>query len=321
MNSPPQLVIRNTFIEFGDGGADKDAFFLPLPLRRARSSPCLSTLSTASTDTSSQGTNSDFSESEEHLEATSDFSEPEEHLEAEDAMNEGWETASEDGIGQANPAADVAMPFVGMPLKNHTPQQYVFCCVPASAFVPMVAVPHGLQEGNMGPNHVPAQPCSGTAWPNHVPDSPPKTTIMLRNLPNDYSRKDALDLLDSHGFAGLYDFFYLPVDFDRGGSGMGYAFVNFISHDNAVKAMDSFEGFCDWTVASQKVCEVTWGDPLQGREAHEERYRNSPVMHESVADHFKPLVFEKGICVPFPPPTKRVRAPRHKPPMRRRGWY
>lgn len=315
MNS--QFVIKNTFIEFSDEGADEDAFFPPRSLRRIQTCPqlfgsspdsesdCASTASTC-TSCGSQG-------------ATSDFSEPEEHLEAEDAMNQAWETDSENDIGQVDPAANVRMPFVGMPSETHTSQQYVL------AFIPVVAAPHCSQEGNMGPNHVPAQPfLIGVHGDGLTHSALPKTTVMLRNLPNDYSREDALKLLDSQGFAGLYDFFYLPVDFDRG-NGMGYAFVNFISPDHAENAKDVFDGFCDWTVASHKVCEVTWGHPLQGREAHEERFRNSPVMHESVSDHFKPLVFDKGIRVPFPPPTKRIRPPRtasraQRQQIRRRGW-
>jgi len=61
------------------------------------------------------------------------------------------------------------------------------------------------------------------------------TTVMLRNLPNDYTREDVLDLLDSGGFRACYDFFYMPVDF-QSGSGMGYAFINFVSHEKALQA-------------------------------------------------------------------------------------
>lgn len=96
---------------------------------------------------------------------------------------------------------------------------------------------------------------------------------------------------------------------------MGYAFVNFISHGDAMRARKCFEGFRNWTISSQKVCEVGWADPLQGREDYEERYRNSPVMHESVPDTFRPVVFNDGVRVPFLAPTKRIRAPRRKPAM------
>ena len=39
-------------------------------------------------------------------------------------------------------------------------------------------------------------------------------------------------------------------------------------------------------MSSQKVCEVCWGNPLQGLGAHIVRYRNSPVMHQSVPDEY-----------------------------------
>ena len=39
--------------------------------------------------------------------------------------------------------------------------------------------------------------------------------VMLRNVPNDYTREMLLELLDSQGFAGRYNFAYLPCDFYR----------------------------------------------------------------------------------------------------------
>ena len=42
-----------------------------------------------------------------------------------------------------------------------------------------------------------------------------RTTVMLRNVPNNYTREMFLTLLDDHGFAGRYDFVYLPCDFKR----------------------------------------------------------------------------------------------------------
>lgn len=62
-----------------------------------------------------------------------------------------------------------------------------------------------------------------------------QTTIMLRNLPLKYTRTMLLDLLDSEGFKGRYDFFYLPSNFETS-LGFGYAFVNFSSEDDAESA-------------------------------------------------------------------------------------
>jgi len=137
------------------------------------------------------------------------------------------------------------------------------------------------------------------------------TTLMLRNIPNNYNREMVLELLDAEGFLGSYDFVYLPMDFHRM-AGLGYAFVNLVDHDTAERVKSHFEGFANWKLASQKVCEVSWGEPLQGLEAHIERYRNSPVMHEDVPDKYKPVLYENGKRIEFPPPTKRIRPPRVK---------
>merc|ERR1719464_344706 len=87
----------------------------------------------------------------------------------------------------------------------------------------------------------------------YVPEEE-KTTVMLRNLPNDYSRDDLLDLLNEQGFKGKYDFVYLPVDFKKN-AGLGYAFVNMEKHEYAVKVFDHFKGFDTWKVSSPKVYE------------------------------------------------------------------
>jgi hypothetical protein len=135
------------------------------------------------------------------------------------------------------------------------------------------------------------------------------TTLMLRNIPNDYTRELFLALLDSNGLAGTYNFVYLPIDFKRMSS-LGYGFVNFVSHAEAELARVRLEGFNDWSVQSQKVCSVCWGEPLQGLQAHIERYRSSPVMHREVPDECRPILLQNGVIIPFPPPNRRVRAPR-----------
>jgi hypothetical protein len=137
------------------------------------------------------------------------------------------------------------------------------------------------------------------------------TTVMLRNLPNNYSPTMLLDLIDSEGFETLYDFFYLPIDFTSKAS-LGYAFVNLTSHEAAKRFCNTFDGFSNWSLPSRKICWVSWSGPHQGLDAHIERYRNSPLMHETIPDIYKPALFKDGQRVTFPPPTKRLRAPRIK---------
>jgi len=135
------------------------------------------------------------------------------------------------------------------------------------------------------------------------------TTVMLRNLPNRYTRDMLLQMLDSEGFAGRYTFVYLPIDF-KTHSGLGYAFVDLVAPEDALRLRERFEGFSRWAIQSDKVCSVGWSAPAQqGLHAHVDRYRNSPVMHFSVSDEWKPAVFSNGQRVPFPPSTRRLRAP------------
>jgi len=135
-----------------------------------------------------------------------------------------------------------------------------------------------------------------------------RTTVMLRNLPNNYTRDMFLSLLDEEGLSELYDFVYLPMDFCRDAN-LGYAFVNLVDGAAVDKAWKKFDGFDRWALPTAKVCQVGWSGPHQGFQAHVERYRNSPVMHKSVPDCYKPMIFKNGIRKPFPRPTKKVKAP------------
>lgn len=137
------------------------------------------------------------------------------------------------------------------------------------------------------------------------------TTLMLRNLPNRMSRDRFVMLLNEEGFDGAYDFVYLPFDFYRD-SGFGYAFVNFVSNENAKRAMEHLHGFKRWDTSTPKVCDASWSCTMQGLQAHVQRFRDSPVMHESVPECFKPMILKNGVHQPFPPPTKSLRAPRIK---------
>lgn len=137
----------------------------------------------------------------------------------------------------------------------------------------------------------------------------PTTTVMLRNLPQYFTRATLLELIDKHGFHGSYDFVYLPTDFNSQ-AGLGYAFVNMITPADAEKFWAHFDNFSSWLTDSDKVCSLGWSRPHQGLNALIERYRNSPVMHESLPDECKPMVFVDGVRVPFPPPTRHVKWPR-----------
>jgi len=161
-----------------------------------------------------------------------------------------------------------------------------------------------------------AEPVSLSLHSMLVQENEARTTLMMRDIPNSYSSNSLIELFDDAGFHGTYDFMYLPVDF-RTNMSLGYAFVNFVSTQDAQDFMLFFDGFSNWHFLSPKVCKVSWSDPNQGLEEHVERYRNSPVMHENVPDDFKPRLYESGVRVAFPEPTKRIKLPRMRPAKQR----
>lgn len=93
-------------------------------------------------------------------------------------------------------------------------------------------------------------------------------------------------LLDKFCF-GMYDFFYLRIDFCTG-CNVGYAFVNFSSIDGLVHMIDNIEHRTWSGFRSQKAAEISYAT-IQGKEALTEKFRNSSVMQE--AQYCRPRIF------------------------------
>lgn len=179
---------------------------------------------------------------------------------------------------------------------------------PMEAGVSSLEGPSSLSSGELTSGGISASAEEGVA----PKADGPRTTVMLRNLPVSFSRDMLLSVLDREGFSARYDFVYLPIDFGSR-SGFGYAFINLVDPDAAADFRVHFQGFTNWGIESSKVADITWSSTHQGLEEHVSRYRNSPVMHETMPDECKPIVLDKGVRIDFPPPTKIVRAPRIRP--------
>lgn len=193
-------------------------------------------------------------------------------------------------------------PDVGPPCALQTPNHYVR---PAET-----AEGRSCANGAKGSRrHKPILPSPITPAPEVAGE--PRTTVMLRNMPNNYSRAMLLELLDSEGFSGQYDFLYLPIDFQTKAC-LGYAFINLVSPAAAMRFWRTFDGYTRWAIPSRKQSGVSWSGHQQGLDAHVDRYRNSPVMSDAIPDEYKPVLFTDGIRVPFPPPTKKLKALRLK---------
>jgi len=67
------------------------------------------------------------------------------------------------------------------------------------------------------------------------------TTVMIRNVPNQYHRGHLMQELDKLEFSGKYDFVHLPID-QQTKWNVGYAFVNFDSSDQCTRCMEVMVG-------------------------------------------------------------------------------
>jgi hypothetical protein len=107
-------------------------------------------------------------------------------------------------------------------------------------------------------------------------DAPP-TTMMIRNIPGRYSQNDLMGDLKDLGFAGTYDFLYMPMDKGTAAN-VGYAFVNFVNASWAEKCMRSLTSyrFTRHQRSSSKLATVSVAH-LQGLEKNLQHYENAAV--------------------------------------------
>jgi len=130
------------------------------------------------------------------------------------------------------------------------------------------------------------------------------TTLMLRNVPQTWSRDMLTSLLDSKGFAGQYDFIYLPINI-KIQLNVSYAFLNFSTPSAAERFVEVFHGLGAGS-SEDEALQVCLSE-VQGLDANVRRYQNSPIMGQSVPELYKPALFCGGRRVPFPAPTTRLR--------------
>ncbi|KAG8365996.1 hypothetical protein BUALT_Bualt17G0030100 [Buddleja alternifolia] len=121
-----------------------------------------------------------------------------------------------------------------------------------------------------------------------------RTTVMIKNIPNKYSQKLVLNMLDNHCIhcneqienggddqpLSSYDFLYLPIDFINK-CNVGYGFVNMTSPEATLRLYKAFH-HQNWEVFnSRKICE--------GLEALREHFKNSKFPGD--AEEYMPVVF------------------------------
>ena len=124
------------------------------------------------------------------------------------------------------------------------------------------------------------------------------TTLMVRNIPTRFSSITLLETLKDYGFEGLFDFFYLPMDF-KTEKNCGYCFINFLIHETCKEFANIFQGIQLKASTSHKCIDIVVSK-RQGL------YDNIAVFADSDMltckfrrDDFKPMIMRNGEMVPL----------------------
>ncbi|KAA8499437.1 Protein MEI2-like 4 [Porphyridium purpureum] len=104
-----------------------------------------------------------------------------------------------------------------------------------------------------------------------------RTSLMVRNIPNKYTQRMLLATIEET-HRGLFDFFYLPIDF-KNRCNVGYAFINFVRPTDIVSFFERFHARKWGKFNSEKICEIAYAR-IQGKASLVAHFQNSSLMNE-----------------------------------------
>lgn len=115
-------------------------------------------------------------------------------------------------------------------------------------------------------------------------------TVMVRQLPRQYTQRMLLQEVIRRGFEGLFDFLYLPYDFKKG-INVGYGFVNFTEPEYALQFRDSLDGqFLDKYMRMKGKAVRVHPAQVQGYEANYRHFAHTKTGQKQ-DPAFSPLFF------------------------------
>lgn len=118
------------------------------------------------------------------------------------------------------------------------------------------------------------------------------TTVMLRNIPNRYTQSQLIEEIHGVGFAGRFDFFYLPMDVHNR-TNVGYAFINFLTPADAHGFFSRFRNYMFKRHTSKKIAGVSPAH-VQGLVNNLHNFSNRAVA-QSRDSEYRPVVLVNGI--------------------------
>jgi len=144
------------------------------------------------------------------------------------------------------------------------------------------------------------EPGSPLPSPRSIQEDLP--TLMIRNLSHDITQIDLRAELDENGFAGAYDFLYMPANFCSG-RGKGYAFINFTPKGAACRFVSEWHKSLRFSAGRDRGGLSISAAVIQGREANIKKW-DVPRMRRVKNPNFRPLIAVKpaddGICTLVP---------------------
>ncbi|KAL1820318.1 hypothetical protein ACET3Z_015187 [Daucus carota] len=176
--------------------------------------------------------------------------------------------------------------------NNDSPKQmvknmYVQRCDPNRRSLPLKQLPRKVWrpklKNRVAENiYAPVESAPSAPLFVHGDDDTQNTSVMMRNIPNQYSRDELMKFVDKccaeHKLE--YDFFYLPIDFSRH-QNKGYAFINFTKPQYAKMFEQVMTGYIwgfnqlgDKSFTSKKICEITWAK-IQGKDGFVNHFKGS----------------------------------------------
>lgn len=116
-----------------------------------------------------------------------------------------------------------------------------------------------------------------------------KTTLFLSSLPRHFGKYQLFAFINSLGFAGAYDFIYVPFDFKTRKS-TGFGFINFKDNLHAIGAIQ---------VLNTIPLAVEWCKNFQGLAACVRNFKRSAIcLNPYVGSELKPSVLRQDDGVP-----------------------
>ena len=115
-----------------------------------------------------------------------------------------------------------------------------------------------------------------------------RTTLMIKNIPRNIMQSFLMDIINKK-FGGMFNFFYLPIDFIKK-ENAGYAFINFKNSKNIVDFYIEFNEK-PWPFCPNRKCFISYAR-IQGFRAITQHFSSSNIMLVNNGD-VKPYISDE----------------------------